>query len=92
MIRVFIVLCLGYYFYLAVYLCIQCYVNQLWILLQTLNNYDNVLLCKRKQFTTTLREDLKKVKILAVENDKAVNDLLEEALEWLLKKYEKQPK
>ena len=48
---------------------------------------------KRKQFTTTLREDyLKKVKILAVENDKAVNDLLEEAIEWLLKKYEKQHK
>ena len=48
---------------------------------------------KRKQFTTTLREDyLKKVKILAVEEDKAVNDLLEEALEWLLKKYEKKDK
>ena len=48
---------------------------------------------KRKQFTTTLREDyLKKVKILAVEEDKSVNDLLEEALEWLLKKYEKQRK
>ena len=48
---------------------------------------------KRKQFTTTLREDyLKKVKILAIEEDKSVNDLLEEALEWLLKKYEKQPK
>lgn len=48
---------------------------------------------KRKQFTTTLREDyLKKVKILAVEKDKGVNDLLEEAIEWLLKKYEKQPK
>ena len=48
---------------------------------------------KRKQFTTTLREDyLKKVKILAVEEDKSVNDLLEEALEWLLKKYEKKDK
>jgi hypothetical protein len=46
-----------------------------------------------KQFTTTLREDyLKKIKILAVENDKAANDLLEEAIEWLLKKYEKKTK
>ena len=48
---------------------------------------------KRKQFTTTLREDyLKKIKILAVENDKAANDLLEEAIELLLKKYEKRDK
>ena len=48
---------------------------------------------KRKQFTTTLREDyLKKIKILAVENDKAANDLLEEAIELLLKKYEKRAK
>ena len=48
---------------------------------------------KRKQFTTTLREDyLKKVKILAVEHDKAANDLLEEAIELLLKKYEKKNK
>ena len=48
---------------------------------------------KRKQFTTTIREDyLKKVKILAVENDKAANDLLEEAIELLLKKYEKKNK
>jgi hypothetical protein len=43
---------------------------------------------KRRQFTTTLREDyLKKIKILAIEEDKKVNDLLEEAIEWLLKKY-----
>ena len=42
---------------------------------------------KRKQFTTTLREDyLKKIKILAIEKDKKVNDLLEEAIEWLIKK------
>jgi hypothetical protein len=48
---------------------------------------------KRKPFTTTLREDyLKKIKILAVENDKAVNDLLEEAIEWLLKSYKEQQK
>ena len=48
---------------------------------------------KRKQFTTTLREDyLKKIKILAIENDKAANDLLEEAIELLLKKYEKRDK
>ncbi|MGD8445808.1 MAG: hypothetical protein PVI94_20080 [Desulfobacterales bacterium] len=48
---------------------------------------------KRKQFTTTIRKDyLKKIKILAVEKDKDVNDLLEEAIEWLLKKYEKKTK
>ena len=48
---------------------------------------------KRKQFTTTLREDLlKKIKILAIENDKAANDLLEEAIELLLKKFEKRDK
>ena len=48
---------------------------------------------KRKQFTTTLREDyLKKIKILAIEEDKSVNDMLEEAIEWLLKKYAKKPK
>ena len=45
---------------------------------------------KRRQFTTTLRADyLKKIKILAIEQDKKVNDLLEEAIEWLLKKYRK---
>ena len=48
---------------------------------------------KRKPFTTTIREDyLKKVKILAIEENKSVNDLIEEALEWLLKEYEKKPK
>ena len=48
---------------------------------------------KRKQFTTTLREDyLKKIKILAIENDKAANDLIEEAIELLLKKYKKRDK
>ena len=52
-----------------------------------------IMVMKRKQFTTTLREDyLKKIKILAVENDKAVNDLLEEAIEWLLKSYKEQQK
>ncbi|MGD8258496.1 MAG: hypothetical protein PVG08_02490 [Desulfobacterales bacterium] len=45
---------------------------------------------KRRQFTTTLREDyLKKIKILAIEEDKKVNDLLEEAIIWLLKKYKR---
>ena len=61
--------------------------------IEQLNNYDINLSMKRKQFTTTLREDyLKKVKILAIEQDKSVNDLLEEALEWLLKKYKKMAK
>ena len=46
---------------------------------------------QRKQFTTTIREDyLKKIKILAIEKDKRVNDILEEAIEWLMVKYAKQ--
>jgi hypothetical protein len=45
---------------------------------------------ERKTYNTTLRIDLiKKMKILSVETDKRANDLLEEALEDLLKKYEK---
>jgi len=44
---------------------------------------------QRKQFTTTIREDyLKKIKILAIEKDKRVNDILEEAIEFLMRKYE----
>jgi hypothetical protein len=44
---------------------------------------------QRKQFTTTIREDyLKKIKILAIEKDKRVNDILEEAIEFLVSKYE----
>jgi hypothetical protein len=45
---------------------------------------------KRKKFTTTLQENLiKRMKVLAVELDVNVNDLLEEAIETFLKKYEK---
>jgi hypothetical protein len=48
---------------------------------------------KRKQFTTTIKEDaLKDIKKLAIDLDKSVNDLLEEAIEYLLKKYEKKVK
>ena len=48
----------------------------------------------RKTYNTTLKIDLiKRLKILAAETDKRQNDLLEEAIEDLLKKYEKpQPK
>ena len=42
----------------------------------------------RKNYNTTLRADLiKKLKFLAVEQDKRQNDLLEEAIQDLLKKY-----
>jgi hypothetical protein len=45
---------------------------------------------KRKNYNTTLRVDLvKRIKILAIEQDKRLNDLLEEAIEDLLKKYKK---
>jgi len=48
---------------------------------------------KRKQFTTTIEEtSLKKIKKLAIDLDVSVNDLLEEAIQWLLKKYEKKGK
>lgn len=44
----------------------------------------------RKTYNTTLRIDLiKRLKILSAETDKRQNDLLEEAIEDLLKKYEK---
>ena len=45
---------------------------------------------ERKTYNTTLRMDLiKKLKILSAEEDKRQNDLLEEAIEDLLKKYDK---
>jgi len=45
---------------------------------------------KRKQFTTTIEEDsLKRIKKLAIDLDRSVNELLEEGIEWLLEKYEK---
>ena len=47
----------------------------------------------RKNYNTTLRIDLiKKLKMLAVEEDARVNDLLEKAIEDLLEKYEKKSK
>jgi len=46
---------------------------------------------ERKTYNTTLRTDLiKKLKILSAEEDKRQNDLLEEAIEDLLKKHNKQ--
>ncbi len=48
---------------------------------------------KRKNYNTTLRSDLiKKLKILAAEEEVRANDLLEEAIQDLLKKHEKEPK
>ncbi len=47
---------------------------------------------ERKGFNTTIRTDLLRgLKILAAEKDLRINDLLEEAMEDLLKKYEKKP-
>ena len=44
----------------------------------------------RKNYNTTLRTDLiKALKILSAEEDRRVNDLLEEAILDLLKKYKK---
>ena len=48
---------------------------------------------QRKSYNTTLRTDIaRKLRVLAAETDKRQNDLLEEAIEDLLKKYEKKPK
>ena len=48
---------------------------------------------KRKNYNTTLRIDLiKKLKILAAEEEVRANDLLEEAIEDLLEKHEKKSK
>ena len=47
---------------------------------------------ERTNYNTTLRKStLKKFRILAVELEKRQNDLLEEAIDDLLKKYEKTP-
>jgi len=52
-------------------------------------NRDTYNSMKRKQFTTTINEDaLKNIKKLAIDLDRTVNDLLEEGIEHLLKKYE----
>ena len=46
----------------------------------------------RKHFTTSLDQDLiKAIKKLAIDLDRTVNDLLEEGMKYLLKKYEKNP-
>jgi hypothetical protein len=48
---------------------------------------------ERKNYNTTLRTDLiKKLKFLAVKEDARANDLLEEAIEDLLVKYENKSK
>lgn len=47
----------------------------------------------RKSYNTTLRADLmKKLRILAAEQEKRQNDLLEEAIRDLLEKYKKKAK
>ena len=47
----------------------------------------------RKHFTTSLDEKLlKSIKKLAVDLDCTVNKLLEEGIQYILKKYEKKPK
>ena len=47
----------------------------------------------RKKFTTSLDiELLKKLKKLAIDLDRNANDLLEEGMKYILKKYEKKSK
>jgi len=48
---------------------------------------------QRKNYNTTLKVALiRKLKILSAETDKRQNNLIEEALEDLLRKYSNQPK
>ena len=50
-------------------------------------------MAERKMYNTTLDTDLlRKLRVLAAELDKRQNDLLEEAIQDLLKKYEKKKK
>jgi hypothetical protein len=61
-------------------------------LIYYLNTYINIGMDK-KPFTTSLNEKLlKEIKKLAIDLDKPVNDLLEEGMEYLLKKYERERK
>ena len=47
---------------------------------------------ERIHYTTTLKSDLlRKLKYLSIDQNKRQNDLLEEAIQDLLKKYEKNP-
>ena len=47
----------------------------------------------RKNVTTSIQAELiKKLKYLAVDTERPLNELFEEALQDLLKKYEKKPK
>lgn len=51
------------------------------------------IMTKRERFTTTLDSGLlERLKILAIYEKCTTNKLLEEAIELLLKKYEKKPK
>ena len=50
-------------------------------------------MAERKMYNTTLDVDLlRKLKVLAAQTDKRQNNLLEEAIKDLLKKYEKKAK
>ncbi len=52
-----------------------------------------MFMTNRKMYNTTLDIDLmKKLKVLAAQMDKRHNDLIEEAIQDLLKKYEKKAK
>jgi predicted transcriptional regulator len=47
----------------------------------------------RKPLSTKIENDLQKeIKKLAIDEERPLNDLLEEAIRDLLKKYDKQPK
>jgi len=79
MVRIFI--------YVLLYICIYCLSR---IIVDIVSSYRYMKsMNERKAFTTSLNVTiLKEFKKLAIDLDKGINDLLEEAMKDLLKKYE----
>ncbi len=65
----------------------------IYFLLSYKGKYNLSAMGEKKVVSTRLDEDLvKKLKHLAVDEDESIGDLLDEAIEDLLKKYEKKKK
>ncbi|PKN68429.1 MAG: hypothetical protein CVU54_14665 [Deltaproteobacteria bacterium HGW-Deltaproteobacteria-12] len=69
------------------------YISQSFFLIDSVPCLNYCTSMAKITYNTRLEEDLvKKFKILAIEQGKRQNDILEEAIQDLLKKYEKQTK
>lgn len=82
------------YFFLAYIFTLLHYIMSSFFFLHSVFQVCNVLLMgEKKVFSTRVDEDLiKKLKHLAVDEDESLGNLLDEAIEDLLKKHEKKPK